>query len=228
MIAEGVVPGRTWYSRPVLDVAPELLGAHLSVRSPEGTVTVRLTEVEAYGGSDDPASHAYRRRTPRNQTMFGPAGRLYIYFTYGMHHCCNVVAGQDGVAAAVLLRAGEVVEGLEVARRRRPTARSDAELARGPGRLTTALGLTGADDAVSLDGLGGHGSPRAALLLPRAPAGPAERGPRTGIAFDQSQGAVLPWRFWLSGEATVSPYRPGARRSPRGAGVGSRISGTAD
>ena len=103
------LPGRAWYSRSSVEVAPDLLGAHLSVTTPKGLVTVRLTEVEAYGGSDDPGSHAYRGRTARNATMFGPPGRLYVYFSYGMHWCANLVTGTDGNASAVLLRAGEVV-----------------------------------------------------------------------------------------------------------------------
>ena len=108
------LPGRAWYSRSSVEVAPDLLGAHLSVTTPKGLVTVRLTEVEAYGGSDDPGSHAYRGRTARNATMFGPPGRLYVYFSYGMHWCANLVTGTDGNASAVLLRAGEVVAGSEV------------------------------------------------------------------------------------------------------------------
>ncbi|ACQ80613.1 DNA-3-methyladenine glycosylase [Beutenbergia cavernae DSM 12333] len=204
------VPPRTWYARSVHDVARDLLGALISVRSPEGTVTVRLSEVEAYGGSDDPGSHAYRGRTPRNATMFGPAGRLYLYFTYGMHWCANVVTGSDGEPSAVLLRAGRVVEGVELARRRRPTTKGDADLARGPARLATALGLSGADDGASVDGTAGHvvpGVSRAALRLDRGPAGPWERGPRTGVAGDGGNGRVYPWRYWLTGDPTVSPYR---------------------
>ena len=140
-----------------VDVAPRLLGALVTARVDGGTVTVRLTEVEAYGGQgEDPGSHAFRRQTPRNATMFGPPGRAYVYFTYGMHWCLNVVTQPTGTAGAVLLRAGEVVEGLEVARRRRPSAGSDRDLARGPARLTAALGVTG-----ELDG--------ADLLAPRSP-----------------------------------------------------------
>ncbi len=104
---------------PVLDVAPRLLGARIR----HGEVVVRLTEVEAYDGSNDPGSHAFRGRTARNATMFGPAGHLYCYFTYGMHVCCNVVCGPEEWPSAVLVRAGEVVEGVALARRRRPRRR---------------------------------------------------------------------------------------------------------
>ena len=118
-------------SAPVLEVAPRLLGATLR----HGDVAVRLTEVEAYDGANDAGSHAYRGRTPRTAVMFGPPGFLYCYFTYGMHVCCNVVTGVDGTASAVLLRAGEVTEGLELARARRPGA-SDRDLVRSPFRPT--------------------------------------------------------------------------------------------
>src|SRR5690606_16906565 len=114
--------------RPADEVAPLLLGAHLTGRG----VTVRLTEVEAYLGEADPGSHAFRGLTPRTRTMFGEPGHLYVYFSYGMHVCANVVCSPEGTASAVLLRAGEVVDGLELARERRPTAKSDADLARGP------------------------------------------------------------------------------------------------
>ncbi len=196
-------------SRSALEVAPSLLGAVLVSSAPEGTVAVRLTEVEAYEGTDDPGSHAYRGRTARNEVMFGRAGHLYVYFTYGMHWCANVVCGPSGKASAVLLRAGEVVRGLAIARSRRPSARSDRELARGPARLASVLGLgrthNGADlcDPASPVVLSsGDGSP-----------GPISTGPRVGLA----QAADRPWRFWLTDEPTVSPYRPHVprRRSVR-------------
>src|SRR5512133_3787634 len=125
---------------PVDRAARGLLGCHLTANG----VTVRLTEVEAYAGTGaDPASHAHRGRTPRNTIMFGPAGYAYVYFTYGMHWCMNVVCGTEGTASAVLLRAGAVVDGLPLARERRPSARRDADLARGPARLCSALGIDG-------------------------------------------------------------------------------------
>jgi DNA-3-methyladenine glycosylase len=184
---------------PVEEVAPALLGCLLVAHG----VTLRLTEVEAYSGQGlDPASHAHRGRTPRTQIMFGPAGRLYVYFTYGMHWCANVVTGVEGQAAAVLLRAGEVVDGLEIAQSRRPGA-SDRDLCPGPARLARALGLDG--DALDLDLLDPASPVR---LLAAAHDGEVLAGPRVGVA----QGAATLWRFWLAGERTVSPYRAAVTR----------------
>ena len=137
--APGPTPRLThpFFERPVLEVAPDLLGAHVSHRG----VTIRLTEVEAYDGPNDPGSHAYRGLTPRTGVMFGPPGGLYVYFSYGMHWCANLVCGSEGTASAVLMRAGEVVEGIEVARSRRGGV-VDRDLARGPARLAQALGLS--------------------------------------------------------------------------------------
>ena len=184
-------------------MAADLLGWTLTRTCDEGTVSVRLTEVEAYAGSDDPASHAYRGPTPRTEVMFGPAGFLYVYFTYGMHWCCNVVTGADGEASAVLLRAGRVVEGVELARSRRGTRVADRSLARGPATLTQALGITGAADGTDL--LAGG-----ALRLEPAAGNkdlPVSRGPRVGVR----RAADVSWRFWVSGDETVSAYK----RSPR-------------
>ena len=191
-------------SRPVLDVAPRLLGAHLSA----GGVTVRLTEVEAYAGEADPGSHAFRGRTPRTQVMYGPAGRAYVYFTYGMHWCVNVVAGVDGEASAVLLRAGEVVDGLDAALCRRPGV-SERDLCRGPARLCKALGITGEHTGVDLLD---PGSPVRLYAAAAVDGALVRTGPRVGVAGD---GAAAPWRFWLDGEPTVSPYRPAVRRARR-------------
>lgn len=184
---------------PAEQVAPRLLGARLTGRG----VTVRLTEVEAYRGvGEDPGSHAHRGPTPRTRTMFGPPGRLYVYFTYGMHVCANVVCGPEGTASAVLIRAGEVVDGLELARERRTTSRADVDLARGPARLTVALGVALADDGAELDG--------APLGLELASAPILEdrirSGPRTGVSGEGGTEA-FPLRFWLDGDPTVSPYR---------------------
>ncbi|PWD52347.1 DNA-3-methyladenine glycosylase [Serinibacter arcticus] len=202
------VPGRAWFARSAQEVAPDLLGGLLSVASAEGTVVVRLTEVEAYGGSDDPGSHAYRGRTPRNATMFGPPGRLYVYFTYGMHWCANVVTGTEGNASAVLLRAGEIVEGVELARSRRSSSKADRDLASGPARLATALGIKGQHDGTSVDAADGHRMPDAVagLRVPEIRSGPWQSGPRTGVSGDGGL-ATYPWRYWLSGDPTVSRYR---------------------
>ncbi|SUA43321.1 3-methyladenine DNA glycosylase [Nocardia africana] len=134
-----------------LAAARRLLGA--TMRS--GPVAVRIVEVEAYGGDPagpwhDPAAHSGRGRTPRNAVMFGPPGMLYVYFSYGMHTCVNVTSGPDGIASAVLLRAGEVIEGHEIARSRRPAARADIDLARGPGNFGSALGITLPDYGTAL------------------------------------------------------------------------------
>lgn len=185
------------------DVAPLLLGALIR----HAGVTIRLTEVEAYAGDEDPGSHAYRGPTPRTEVMFGPAGHAYVYFTYGMHHCANVVCGPTGRAAAVLLRAGEVVGGVEVARERRGRPVADRELARGPAVLCRALALTTADSGLDLLAPG-H------LRLPQRAAGAVSVGPRVGLR----EAADRPWRYWLTGEATVSTYRPATarpRRTPR-------------
>lgn len=189
-------------SRRALDVAPQLLGVVFAHRSPEGVVAVRITEVEAYSGDgSDPAAHTHRGPTPRNKVMFGPPGTLYVYFSYGMHWCANVVCSPHGSGEAVLLRAGEVVDGVEVARRRRPAARRDVDLARGPARLTQALGITGADSGRNLL------DPRSTMYLsPRAPVlekSQVRTGPRVGI----SKAVDLPWRFWLDVEPTVSGLR---------------------
>jgi len=195
--------------RPVLEVAPDLLGAVVRHATPDGTVAVRLTEVEAYDGANDPGSHAFRGRTPRNAVMFGPPGHVYVYFTYGMHWCMNLVCGPEGRASAVLLRAGEVVEGAPLATRRRPTAKTPRELARGPARLTLALGVDGSQDGLDATD---PTSPLTVSTPVGTRAGEVLRGPRVGVAGD---GAVHPWRFWLAGEPSVSAYRPAvSRRRP--------------
>lgn len=184
-----------------LEVAPLLLGATLV----HGEVAVRITEVEAYDGARDPGSHASRGRTRSNATMFGPAGHLYCYFSYGMHVCCNVVCREQGVAGAVLVRAGEVVRGIEVTRRRRPGS-SDRDLARGPARLCRAL-----DIALDADGTDlAVGPVRLELSAPADPA-TISTGPRVGLRL----AAERPWRFWLTDDPTVSPYRPHKPRTTR-------------
>jgi DNA-3-methyladenine glycosylase len=192
----------------VLDAARRLLGCTLEADTPDGPVAVRLVEVEAYRGADDPASHCYRGRTPRNAVMWGPAGHLYTYFVYGMHFCANVVCLSDGVAGAVLLRAGEVTSDPGVARIRRPTARRDADLARGPARLAALLGLDRASNGLDLTDA--DGSVRL-LAGPPVPAADVRSGPRVGVAA----AAELPWRFWVHDSAAVSQYRPAVARPRR-------------
>ncbi|MFF3556839.1 DNA-3-methyladenine glycosylase [Streptomyces tsukubensis] len=198
---------RTLLDRPVLDVAPDLLGCVLVRRTAEGPIVLRITEVEAYAGEVDPGSHAFRGRTPRNEVMFGPPGHAYVYFTYGMWHCLNVVCGPEGRASGVLLRAGEIVEGRELARKRRVSARYDKELAKGPARLATALAV---DRALNGTDLCQDDTAPLTLYTGTAPAPDLVRsGPRTGVGGD---GAHHPWRFWVDGDPTVSPYRPHAPR----------------
>ncbi len=192
----------------VLDAAHRLLGCTLESDTCDGTVAVRLVEVEAYRGDDDPASHCYRSRTPRNVVMWGPAGHLYTYFVYGMHFCANVVCLTDGVAGAVLLRAGEVVSDLAVARVRRPSARRDVDLAKGPARLATLLGL---DRTVNGVDLTEPVSPVRLLAGVRVPDGCVRSGPRVGVAAAVDR----PWRFWLDGSPAVSPYRAAVARPKR-------------
>ncbi|MFF9426445.1 DNA-3-methyladenine glycosylase [Streptomyces sp. NPDC014746] len=204
---------RAFFDRPVLEVAPDLLGRTLVRTTDEGRMELRLTEVEAYAGAIDPGSHAFRGRTARNAVMFGPPGHAYVYFTYGMWHCLNLVCGPEGHASGVLLRAGEIFEGAGQARPRRRSARSDHELAKGPARLATAL-----DIALSLNGTDACAGQEGALALLTGTPPAADRvssGPRTGVGGD---GAPHPWRFWITGDPTVSPYRP---HTPRKRGLDS-------
>ena len=196
---------RAFYDRPVLEVARDLLGAVVVA----GGVSIRLTEVEAYAGGRDAASHAFRGRTARNDVMFGPPGHAYVYFTYGMHFCMNLVCGPDGEASAVLLRAGEVVTGIDLARQRR-SGSSDRDLARGPARLTRALAVDRQQNGVDV-------TLRTSLVtvcegVPIADSD-VRWGPRVGIR----EAAEVPWRAWVDGEPTVSTYRPHVpkRRRPR-------------
>jgi DNA-3-methyladenine glycosylase len=193
------VPGWDDFVGDVLEVAPRLLGSVVR----HGDVAVRLTEVEAYDGPGDPGSHAFNGQTRRNATMFGPPGRLYVYFTYGMHHCCNVVVGVEGTPSAVLLRAGEVVDGIDTARQRRRG--SDRDLARGPARLCEALGIDLRHDGVD---------PRTGPVTLTPPVRPETRvatGPRVGLRGAPER----PWRFWIEGDRFVSTYRPASVRPPR-------------
>ena len=206
---------RGFFARPVLEVAPELLGCTVT----HAGVTVRLTEVEAYDGSNDPGSHAFRGPTPRTRVMFGEPGGLYVYFTYGMHWCANLVCGSVGVANAVLMRAGEVVDGLDVAGSRRPGV-TRRDLARGPARLAKTLALgrnqNGIDTASTKSAFVVRGP------IPHRLSGSSGRvvrtGPRVGVSGPGGDATAYPWRFWLEGEATVSAYRPGTVRRGKPAG----------
>jgi DNA-3-methyladenine glycosylase len=265
--AAAVILPRDTFACGAAAVAPALLGCVLEHDTPEGLVAVALTEVEAYHGRADPASHAYRGPTPRNAVMFGPPGHAYVYFTYGMHFCVNLVCLPEGAASAVLLRAGRVIEGEDLARARRTApGPGGRDLARGPARLCQALAITrvqnGADvcDPASplrvrwpspaeagagppgpagLAGAGAAGSagPDPAGLARAGPPGPAgsagagppelagarpvgpaeqaggsiSHGPRVGV----SAAGDVPWRFWVTGDPTVSVYRAYAPRRAR-------------
>nr|WP_157422809.1 DNA-3-methyladenine glycosylase [Agromyces lapidis] len=194
-----MTPERAFFEQDPVRLAPLLLGAVLSFAAPDGEVAIRLSELEAYRGvGEDPGSHAFRGRTPRNAVMFGEPGRLYAYFSYGMHVCLNIVARPAGTSSGVLMRGATVVRGLELARRRRPGV-ADRDLARGPGRLSRALGVpleVGGSDLLA---------PPFSLEILDAPLHHAT-GPRTGVSGDGG-GAAYPWRFWLPGDEGVSPYR---------------------
>ena len=250
-----LLPRETFAGSAVV-VAPGLLGCVLEHDTPEGLVAVALTEVEAYHGHADPASHAYRGRTARNAVMFGPPGHAYVYFTYGMHFCVNLVCLPQGAASAVLLRAGRVVEGDGLARGRRGApGPGGRDLARGPARLCQALGIAreqngadvcdpasplrvrrpapaeagaigarteraeadGAGAGLAGAGLAGAGLARAgeAGLAGLGRAGLAgfaiSSGPRVGV----SAAGDRPWRFWITGDPTVSAYRPHIPRRAR-------------
>ena len=204
---------REFFARPSVPVAPDLLGLVLEHETAAGLVAVELTEVEAYAGASDPASHAYRGKTARNAVMFGPPGHAYVYFTYGMHFCVNLVCLGNGSASAVLLRAGRIIAGEELARARRTSegkVLAFRDLARGPARLCQALdidrSLDGADVCVP-------GSPLQirwpdASTTARSANRKVLSGPRVGI----SVAADVPWRFWVEGEPTVSVYRPATPR----------------
>jgi DNA-3-methyladenine glycosylase len=185
---------RSFYRRDPREVAPELLGKVLR----HGPVEARIVEVEAYCGAEDPGSHTYRGRTPRNATMFGPAGGLYVYFTYGMHFCMNAVCGDEGVGVAVLLRAAVPTRGLAEMRERRPAARTDRDLCRGPARLCQAFGVDRTFDGADL-----VTADRGITILDDGTPPPAE--PARSLRIGLSAGADLPWRWYVPGD----PHRSG-------------------
>lgn len=192
---------RAFYERDALIVAPELLGKVL-VRTVDGVRRAgRIVEVEAYRGVDDPGSHAYRGMTLRTVTMFGPGGRLYVYLSYGMHHCANVVCGPEGEAMAVLVRALEPIDGLAaMAAARGPAARSPHDYCSGPGKLGQAMAIDRALDGADL--VTGDRDVTVVDDGVAPPPAPARSG-RIGL----SAGAEMPWRWWVPGEPSVSAHR---------------------
>ena len=193
-------------AHPAEEVAPGLLGSVLTCKTPEGTVSIAITETEAYSGTADPASHAYRGQTPRNAVMFGPAGYLYVYRSHGLHWCANVVTGTDGIASAVLIRAGRVIEGEDLARKRRGERVESPRLARGPGNFCQALGITaehnGADLLTGTSVVLSEGESVPTALI--------QVGPRVGV----SKAHDWQHRFYLAGDPTVSAYRLSPRVKP--------------
>jgi DNA-3-methyladenine glycosylase len=190
---------RSFFARPSPEVGPDLLGRILVRKVGDGRLlAARIVEAEAYQ-EDDPASHSFRGRTNRTEVMFGPPGHAYVYFTYGMHHCMNVVTGSTGEGSAVLLRAAEPLEGREEMARRRGTNDPRA-LCSGPGRLCQALGIDRADNGLDLV------RGRLLWLLEGAPVAPStiSVGPRVGI----TSGTERPWRFSVQGDRFVSRARP--------------------
>jgi DNA-3-methyladenine glycosylase len=181
-------------------VAPDLIGCVLVHVGGDGLAAVRLVEVEAYRGGRDPGSHGYRGPTARNRTMFGPPGRLYVYFTYGMHWCANVVCGRAGVCEAVLLRAGEPVAGIELMRSRRPGISDERLLAAGPARLTQAMGIDGTDDGATL--LRGGRMWCAGDDQTRSLRDATVTTPRVGLA--RGRGDEFRWRFVVRGHPFAS------------------------
>ena len=201
-MGHGRVLPRSFFDRDAVVVARDLLGRVVETVTDEGLVAIRLVETEAYAGEDDPASHAWRGPTPRTAVMFGPPGRLYVYFTYGMHWCANVVCGPEGRASAVLLRAGEVVDGVGLARARRRPGIADRLLASGPANLAACLGLDGSWTGEPVT------APASAVRLRtglQVPAADVVAGPRVGI----TRATDRPWRFVVAG----NPYVSGPRRA---------------
>lgn len=188
--------GRSFYGRDPLAVAPELLN---KVLVHDGRAA-RIVEVEAYRGADDPGSHAVRGPTPRTQVMFGPAGHLYVYFTYGMHWCANIVCGAEGTAGAVLLRAGSPLEGTDAMFAARPSARRRRDLCSGPAKLCQALGIAGGHDGTDL-----VGGPSGVTVVDDGTAPPEEPGVSTRVGL--SAGADLPWRWFVPDDENVSRHR---------------------
>jgi len=186
---------RKFYARSVLIVAKELLGKRLVRNTSDGRIIARIVEVEAYGGSDDPASHAYRGLTQRNQVMFGKPGFAYVYFIYGNHYCLNVKAEKEGNPSAVLVRAVEVIQGIELARRNRGLA-SLKELSNGPGKLTKALRISKAENGLDLV----RSKELYVCETKEDNRWEISTSPRIGIR----EGIDRPWRFYIESSKPVS------------------------
>jgi DNA-3-methyladenine glycosylase len=185
---------RAFYRRDPREVAPELLNKVLVAADGR---RARIVETEAYCGAFDAAAHTYRGKTARNAVMFGPPGLLYVYFTYGMHFCCNAVCGEDGEGVAVLLRAAEPLAGLDLMREARPAAKRDRDLCSGPARLCQAFGIARAQDGVDLvTGVGGLGIVDDGVAPPEAPVVTTRIGIR--------HAAEEPWRWYVPGNPNVS------------------------
>lgn len=193
-----------FYEQATLDVARALIGKTLARRTRDGLTAGIIVEAEAYAGAMDPASHAYRALTPRNRSMYGPAGRAYVYLSYGMHSCINIVTEREGEAAAVLVRALEPTHGIALMRERRGATIGDRDLCRGPGRLCQALDITraqdGADLTVACDGDGEEDGLWVAETAGLPMDMPIATSPRVGI----TRAADWPWRFYVAGNRYVS------------------------
>jgi DNA-3-methyladenine glycosylase len=236
-VTETELLSRDFFARPAVQVAPDLLGCVLVHQTEEGPVAVRLTEVEAYAGASDPASHAFRGRTARNAVMYGPPGHAYVYFTYGMHFCVNLVCQGEGDASAVLLRSGLIIDGAALASARRygavggpgsdgragvsrraarSTVPREIDLARGPARMCEALAIdraqNGADVCVAASPLRVYAAQKA------VPEADISAGPRVGV----SRAADVAWRFWITGDPAVSVYRAYAPRRAKAKPVTTR------
>jgi len=204
------LPPASFYRRDPREVAVDLLNKLLVRDDPDfGRVGGRIVEVEAYlGAGIDPGSHAFRGPTRRNATMFGPPGRLYVYFTYGMHWCSNVVCNPEGGGGAVLLRALQPRDGLDVMWSRRPKAKRERDLCSGPARLAQSLALTG-----DLDGADLSAGP--VLLLDDGTPPPAAPGNSVRIGLSPGKGDESPWRWWVPGDPNVSRPPPRISGGPR-------------